>query len=237
MDILQLFAPLIAQNSSRGMADPTLIGASLFVIFLAIGVHEYSHAKFADMAGDPTPRIYGRVTLNLFNHFDPMGAIFIVMTVISGWGIGWGRPVPMDPSKMRNPRWDHFAAVAAGPVSNLFQAVIWAVIFRASLMLGDSVPTLLLILGFVGVMINISLFLFNLIPIGPLDGMWILGTFLPQDARDRWTYWNLRTGQFVFLGLIVIGWFSPFSPISFLIAKPAAFLTTLLIGPLPGMSG
>lgn len=214
--------------------DTELIVVKLLVIFLAIGIHEFCHAKFADMAGDPTPRIYGRVTLNLFNHFDPMGALFIFITVVSGFGIGWGRPVPMDPSKMRNPRWDHFAAVAAGPISNLLQAVLWAVIFRGVTLggLGDS--SFIFMLAFFGVIINISLFLFNLIPIGPLDGMWILGTFLPQDMRDRWTYWNLRTGQFVFLGMILLGMMSPsISPIRFLIWQPAMFLTGLLLGPIP----
>ena len=98
---------------------PEAILAIGIVIFFGLGLHEYAHAKFADLAGDPTPRYYGRVTLNLFKHFDLLGAIMIAFTAISGFGIGWGKPVPMDPRKMRNPRWDHFVAVAAGPLSNL----------------------------------------------------------------------------------------------------------------------
>jgi len=230
-DFLLHFTPVLAQLGQDELRT-NMIFASLLVIFLAIGIHEFCHAKFADMAGDPTPRIFGRVTLNLFNHFDPMGALFIIITVVSGFGIGWGRPVPMDPSKMRNPRWDHFASVAAGPVSNLLQAVIWAVLAKVMMPMAGSLGPFMVLLPFMGVAINIGLFLFNLIPIGPLDGMWILGTFLPQDARDKWTYWNLRTGQFVFLGLIVLGMFAPeISPIRFLIMQPARFLTNLLLGP------
>src|SRR5688500_10381483 len=96
-------------------SPPGMLAAAIVILF-AIGLHEYCHAKFADMAGDPTPRYYGRVTLNLFNHFDPLGTIMIIVTMLSGFGIGWGKPVPMDPSKMRNPRWDHFVAVLAGPL-------------------------------------------------------------------------------------------------------------------------
>lgn len=232
-DFLLPFFPLMAQLG-QGDIETTMIIASLLVIFLAIGIHEYCHAKFADMAGDPTPRIYGRVTLNLFNHFDLMGSIFIIITVVSGFGIGWGRPVPMDPSKMRNPRWDHFAAVAAGPVSNLLQAVVWALLARVLMPMSETVGPFMTILPYLGVVINIALFLFNLIPIGPLDGMWILGTFLPDNLRDKWTYWNLRTGMYVFLGLILIGMFAPgISPIGMLIMHPAEFLTNLLLGGAP----
>lgn len=194
-----------------GQAGPTGIAAALLVIFLAIGIHEYCHAKFADMAGDPTPGIYGRVTLNLFKHFDPVGTIFILITVFAGFGIGWGKPVPMDPRKMRNPKWDHFTAVLAGPMSNIVQAVVWALIFRGVLAVAPGVfqsgtvgEFFALFLLF-GVSINIGLFLFNLLPIGPLDGMWILGTFLPEKSRWAWTKWNLTAGQFVFLGLILLG--------------------------------
>jgi Zn-dependent protease len=105
--------------------------AIALTIFLAIGIHEYCHAKFADLAGDPTPRYFGRVTLNLTKHFELMGTIMIIVTSIAGVGIGWGKPVPMDPSKMRNPKWDHFVAVAAGPASNFIQACIFALMIRA----------------------------------------------------------------------------------------------------------
>ncbi|MFX9042700.1 hypothetical protein ABTN45_19905, partial [Acinetobacter baumannii] len=70
--------------------DPVQTIATLLVLFFGIGLHEYAHCKVADRAGDPTPRTYGRVTLNLLKHFDPMGAIMIVLTTFYGFGIGWG---------------------------------------------------------------------------------------------------------------------------------------------------
>ncbi len=177
----------------------------LLVIFLAIGIHEYCHAKFADMAGDPTPGMYGRVTLNLFNHFDPLGSIFILITVFTGFGFGWGRPVPMDPSKMRNPKLDHFVAVAAGPLSNLLQAAIFATLLRGlgtiGVLSGDS---FLAVFFLYGVLINLGLFVFNLIPIGPLDGMWLFGMALPDPTRLAWTRWNLSFGAFLFIPLVLI---------------------------------
>lgn len=227
MELIQNLLPLIAQGSGVDRGDRII--PSLIVIFLAIGIHEYCHAKFADMAGDPTPRLHNRVTLNLFNHFDPIGALFIVMTVIAGFGIGWGRPVPMDPSRMRNPKWDHFAAVAAGPISNLMQAVVYAVIFQILVGMGVALDPFVLTLVTLGVIINLALFFFNLIPVGPLDGMWILGTFLPDNVRDKWTLWNLRSGMFVFLGILMIGWVMPeLSIIRLVIGTPTMFVARLL---------
>lgn len=197
--------------------------AILLVIFFGIGLHEYAHAKMADAAGDPTPGMYGRVTLNLFKHFDPIGTIMIIFTSIYGVGIGWGKPVPMDPRRMRNPKWDHFAAVAAGPISNILQAAAYAIILR---LLAMSAPDVLADSMFLraflifGVMINLSLCFFNLLPIGPLDGMWLLGTFLPDRSRDRWIRWNLTVGGMVFLVVVLVGQLSEFSIISTLILPP-----------------
>jgi Zn-dependent protease len=180
--------------------------ATLIVIFFAIGLHEYAHAKLADAAGDPTPSIYGRVTLNLTKHFEPLGTLMIIITSLTGFGIGWGRPVPMDPRKMRNPRWDHFAAVAAGPISNLLQAVVYALLLRvlvsahSPLLANQFVSWLLLI----GVLVNLSLMVFNLLPLGPLDGHWLLGTFLPEDMRYRWYLWNRQMGSLILL-VVVLG--------------------------------
>ena len=141
------------------------------VIFLAIGLHEYAHCKVADMAGDPTPRSYGRVTLNLTKHFEPTGTMMIIFTMLSGFGIGWGRPAPFNPTLMRNPRWDLLASVIAGPASNILQAAVWAIMLRIAMItapeaLGsaDGQPTFLLQLFSYGVLINLVLAFFNLIP-------------------------------------------------------------------------
>lgn len=190
--------------------DLTSFSAMIIVIFVGLGLHEYAHAALADAAGDPTPRLHGRVTPNIFNHLDPMGSLMIIISSISGFGIGWGRPVPMDPSRMKNPRFDHFMAVAGGPLTNFIQAGIYTVLLKLALQFqwihGPGFFFYILIFG---VIINVGLGLFNLLPIGPLDGMWLVGDLLPAPIRMQWIRWNLTTGQFVFLGLLMLGWISP----------------------------
>ena len=185
--------------------------AMIIVIFFAIGLHEYAHCKFADMAGDPTPRMYGRVTLNLFKHFDPLGSIMILFTVLNGFGIGWGRPAPVNPSKMRNPRWDWFVSVAAGPISNLIQATIFAFLFRlfgpTVAQSGGDVSEFLMLLMIYGVATNLGLFFFNLIPLGPLDGHRLVGLLLPEPQRWKWFQFNQQIGIFGLFGIILAAQF------------------------------
>jgi Zn-dependent protease len=224
-----------------GQIDPNYVITALIVLFLGIGVHEYAHCKLADAAGDPTPRYYGRVTLNLFKHFDAFGAMMIIVTTLSGYGIGWGKPSPMDSRKMRNPRWDFFAAVAAGPISNFIQATIYAVIVRV--ILTKHMPELILdgsvqqpqltFLGFLldnGVKINLALMFFNLIPLGPLDGHWLLGIFLPEPQRYQWNKWNEKMGTYILFGLIFIGQLSSFNPVGIVLGLPVDVTFKFLTG-------
>jgi Zn-dependent protease len=202
-----------------------IILAQAIVLFLGIGLHEFAHCKFADMAGDPTPGSYGRVTLNLFKHFEPIGTFMMIMTTMTGFGIGWGRPAPMDPKKMKNPRWDFFAAVAAGPITNLLQAIAYAMILRTlkpSLGEDDFLSALLLY----GVLINLGLFMFNLIPFGPLDGQWLVGMLLPEKARWRWFKFNIGFG---IPGLFVIVLILQTTHVS-LVSGPVTYLFNLLTG-------
>jgi Zn-dependent protease len=195
---------------------PTQIVAIAIVTFFAIGLHEYAHCKFADMAGDPTPGIYGRLTLNLTKHFELYGTLMMLFTMSTGYGIGWGKPAPMNEKRMNNPRWDLFAAVAAGPVSNLIQALIWAFIGKALILSGSTSPQWIVyamdgrnddllgaLVGF-GVTSNLALAFFNLIPIGPLDGHWLVGQLLSGTARDKWYLYNRRYGRIV-LWIVVLG--------------------------------
>ena len=180
------------------------IAQLLVILVLSLTVHEFAHAKIADLAGDPTPGIYGRVTLNPIKHLDPVGSLFMLISMFAGIGIGWARPVPMDPRKMRNPRWDHFSAVIGGPLSNLVIAVFMTVLYKLVHVQGMGGTASLGNFLFLAIVVNVALFSFNLIPLGPLDGMWILGTFLPERIRWRWTKWNLTYGQFAFLALVLI---------------------------------
>jgi len=187
--------------------EPQVLLTIIVVILLSLSIHEYAHAKLGDLAGDPTPRIYGRVTLNPIAHLDPAGTVMILLTVFSGFGIGWGKPVPLNPTRMKNPRWDHFVAVLGGPMSNLFLAALSALILRFLTLSSDgaaAVPEVLGVFLKAMVLINLTLCFFNLIPLGPLDGHWIVGTFLPEQARVKWLTWNRQVGGFVLL-LVVFG--------------------------------
>ncbi len=229
-------------NSGFVIPPVEILCSLAIIIFFAIGIHEYCHCKFADLAGDPTPRFYGRVTLNLFKHFDPLGTIMIAVSSISGYGIGWGKPAPINPSKMRNPRWDTFIAVAAGPLSNLLQATLFGFLLRLSLASGsfsteDVFAALvrhhtnpLAALFTIGVEINLALFLFNLIPFGILDGHWLVGQLLPEPQRLGWYRFNRQVGWQILVGIILIGQFTPFNPLGALLGKPLFFLFRLLTG-------
>ncbi|MDR3691922.1 MAG: site-2 protease family protein [Fimbriimonas sp.] len=176
--------------------------ATALILFLGIGLHEYAHCKFADMAGDPTPAFYGRVTLDLTKHFEITGVLMMILTTMSGFGLGWGKPSPVNPDKMRNPRVDWFVSVAAGPVSNLVQATIYAFILRIAmrtqLLAGLSEPSVHLFIAYLlfgGVIINLGLACFNLIPFGPLDGHWLVGLLLPEKPRYYWFRFNRQIGM------------------------------------------
>jgi Zn-dependent protease len=213
--------------------QPARFVAIILIVLLSLSIHEFAHAKMADLAGDPTPRFYGRVTMNPLKHLDPFGTIMIIFTSIYGIGIGWGKPVPMDPRKMKNPRWDHFAAVAAGPLSNLLQAIVYALLFRGIMLANPAAlsgGSFLQMLLLSGVMINLGLCFFNLIPMGPLDGMWLLGTFLPAGSRDRWARWNLQAGSLFLLILILVGQTSNFSILSLVLWPLIDNTSRFLIG-------
>lgn len=204
----------------------------IVIVLLSISMHEYAHAKVADLCGDPTPRIFGRVTLNPLAHLDPMGTIMIIVTSLSGYGLGWGKPVMANPSRMRNPRWDHFWTVAAGPISNLLQAILYGIVFRLLNMAGiaeiaeDNLA--FLICGY-GVLANLGLAFFNLIPFGPLDGHWLLGTFLPEKARDKWYLFSRTYGSAILLAIILSGQFLRFSIIGLVIMPPVRFCARLIM--------
>ncbi len=224
------------------LPPPEILVAILFAIFFGIGIHEYAHCKFADLAGDPTPRFYGRVTLNLFKHFEPVGTVMMVLSSLFGVGIGWGRPAPINPSKMRNPRWDAFTAVLAGPASNFVQAVAYAGLLRLVLArgivsldevfqaLGRGHTSLLAAVLTIGVLTNLSLMLFNLIPLGPLDGHWLLGYLLPEPAQTKWFVFNRTIGGQILIGVILLSQFTGGGILSRILLPPLLKLFVLLTG-------
>ena len=173
--------------------------AGLLSIMFAITIHEFAHAYAADRAGDDTPRLSGRISLNPIDHFDPVGGMMILFTLLSGFGIGWGKPVRVNPSKFRHPKWDNIKVSMWGPLSNLLLALCIGILFRVGLMRFDDSLYSYLALRFV--LMNIFLALFNLIPIAPLDGSHIFANMLSYEKARSY---SIFMGQYGFICLILI---------------------------------
>lgn len=189
-------------------------GIAWVAIFLLISgpVHECAHAYAAWKMGDGTARLFGRLTLDPITHFDPVGGGLLILSVVlsvvsnaSGVGFGWAKPTPVNPYNLRGKHADSIVA-AAGPVSNLVMAGIFAIALRV--MLGadnwpnnDNVPDLITLVLLVGVEINVALCLFNLIPVAPLDGSHVLLDFVsPRTAMEMRAFMN----QYGLLLLVVV---------------------------------
>lgn len=175
---------------------------SILCLILAITVHEFSHALLADFLGDPTPRSRGRLTLNPLAHADPIGTFLLpLFSAISGIAtIGWAKPVPIDPFNFRHPKRDEIIVSLAGPVSNLLLATITSLALRFIPINSD----LIFYIGYLFTLINISLAIFNLIPIPPLDGSHILLNLLPENSRIKW---EEAFSQYGFILLILLIFF------------------------------
>ena len=160
--------------------------ARVIVIFTAITVHEFAHGFVAYKLGDPTAKYSGRLTLNPIAHFDPLGALCMLL-----FGFGWAKPVPINPMYFRDRKTGSALTALAGPVSNLlltFLSTVIAAAFAAFVCLPypngatDFVMDIFLQLA----LVNISFAVFNLIPVPPLDGSKILGLFLSNDAYYKY---------------------------------------------------
>ena len=163
-----------------GLSVSTIL-VRLTILFLAIPIHEWAHAWSAYQLGDDTASMRGRMTLNPLAHLDPIGSLLLLFS-----GFGWGKPVPVNPYRMRtNPRAGMAISAAAGPFSNFVLAMLLAIPFRLGWVGwytgGFSIGSLL----FIAIQINLGLMLFNLIPIYPLDGEKILMGLLPPRWGDN----------------------------------------------------
>lgn len=199
----------------------------IVVLILAFSVHECAHAWTASRLGDPTARMLGRVTLNPIKHLDPIGSILfpLISMVYGGFLIGWAKPTPVTGRNFKNYRRDDILVILAGPASNLLSAtiaLILLIVIKHILPSGDTsivtavaiaehipgvategLPALFpiaLFLYFV-IFINLLLFVFNLIPLPPLDGSHILRHFLPYKAAQLYD----RIGMFALIILFLVG--------------------------------
>jgi len=209
--------------------DPLIFLIYIFSLVIAITIHEFSHGLIADYLGDPTPRMMKRLTLNPLAHLDPLGIILPIFLIMTGSPIifGWGKPTPIDPFNLKNPRRDEALISLAGPLSNLILALIASVILRLIFVFGNKI-TIALGGSFFVILINLNLILaiFNLIPIYPLDGFKIIAGLLPKDQADEWL--ELRKYGWIFL-LALIFPFGNQSLLSLIISPIFQFLQNLLI--------
>jgi Zn-dependent protease len=174
---------------------------SLPVLLLGLTIHEFSHGYVAYRFGDPTAKDAGRLTLNPLKHLDLFG---VLVFFLSQFRFGWAKPVPVNPYNLRNPRVADFWVSAAGPLSNLGQALIFGLLFRAVSGGGQGVPDAVLYFLFYGVSINLTLAFFNLIPLYPLDGSHMLKSILPAEMAMRLADFD-RFAPFVLIILIFMG--------------------------------
>ena len=175
--------------------------SSLTVIFLTLPVHEFAHGLAATKLGDPTPRYQRRMTLNPFAHIDWIGAACILL-----FGFGWAKPVQINTNNFKNPKRDMALTALAGPLSNLIVALIALILNNLFHLF--AVNTFAAVFYYVGfffyyiAFINVSLAVFNLIPIPPLDGSRLLSALLPYKQY----YALMRYERYIFWGLLALLW-------------------------------
>jgi Zn-dependent protease len=219
----------------------SLIAAAI-ILLVSFPVHEFSHAYVAYRLGDGTAKMFGRLTLNPIVHFDPIGGLLLIASSLTGVGIGWAKPTPVNPANLRGGSDSEGIVAFAGPASNLVLAAIGAVVLR--LVLASQSTRLIFILVepmsaanvvpkvlFYFVLINVALLLFNLVPIPPLDGSKVL--FSMMNPRQVWQ-WRPTLEQYGFIILLFVA-FVPLLPgqltiFGFIFEKIGLPIVNLLLG-------
>ncbi len=215
------------------LTTPQIIAVAALPILFAITVHEAAHGWVAKRLGDPTADRLGRVTLNPLKHIDMVGTVLVPALLIAtaGIAIGWAKPVPVTWENLRHPKRDMALVALAGPASNLLMAIFWGLVIKITLSLPVSAQWIvepLIYMGKFGILINVILMVFNLLPIPPLDGGRIATGLLPGPLA--WQLSRLEPyGFFIIIGLLMTGalWF---------ILDPIRMVVTKLVVALVGLS-
>lgn len=176
-------------------------------VLLAITLHEAAHGWVADKLGDPTARNLGRISLNPIKHIDPIGTVVLPLALLfmSGFIIGWAKPVPVDPRHFKQPHLDMAMVALAGPASNFVMACGWALLIVLSqATTGGWLAGFLFNMGSAGITINLILMVLNLLPIPPLDGGRVIAGIMPPQMAA--SFMRIEPyGLFIIIGLLVSG--------------------------------
>ena len=180
--LIDAIRSLLAGGSVSGEAILMQIIATLFVIFCILPLHEFAHGWMAEKLGDHTARAAGRLTLNPLASLDPFGALFLLL-----FGFGWAKPVPVNPWNFKKPKRDMAITALAGPVSNLLAALVGGILYFALYLFvlpSASTSVFIAVDAFLSayIVINVSLAVFNLLPVPPLDGSRVVSAFLSDRA-------------------------------------------------------
>ena len=194
-------------------------------VLLAITLHEAAHGYVARMLGDPTAFDAGRISLNPLRHIDPVGTILVpgvLYFLSSGLLFGWAKPVPVNFARLRNPKRDMLWVSLAGPLANLVMGLCWAVFLALVVRTQQSIDTPLAYMAVAGISINAVLFVFNLLPLPPLDGGRIVTSLLPLPTAIKFARIE-PYGIFIVLALLMLGW------LPVLLGEPVRIVRTVLL--------
>jgi Zn-dependent protease len=182
---------------------------AILPLLFGITLHEVAHGWMAKRLGDKTALMMGRLTLNPLKHIDPVGTILVpgLLMLAGGAIFGWAKPVPVTWQNLGNPKRDMALVALAGPMANLGMAFIWALIARLGILLSSvspwaSVPMILM--GKVGIVLNLVLMVLNLLPLPPLDGGRIMTSLLPGPLSYRFSRIE-PYGFFILIALLMTG--------------------------------
>lgn len=185
------------------------IAIAALPVLLAITLHEAAHGYVARRFGDPTAWMEGRITLNPLKHIDPIGTIAVPLLILlvstGGFLFGWAKPVPVNFGNLRNPKRDMLWVAAAGPGANLVMALAWAALMKLSWEMPLNYFSMPMAeMAKIGILINVSLMVLNLLPLPPLDGGRIAVSLLPHQAAWRFAQLE-RWGFPILLVLLFTG--------------------------------